>query len=353
MGRVDPAAYFQPEDYVPREQLGDSVRPTTTSNLLGSSQPIQETGKSDKEPGISDQSINREALPNKSLHEALAAVQISESPSVSVVESPEPGSQGRSLKGKERANSLPAQSLASGTTTESTNMSPKQPNDNKMEILNEGATLNGRTIVSPLLTASNFVGLSSGRVSTAEDDELITCTPAEAAQNLRFAKEQLVDRLFGRQNSTSEIERRTEAEENPTDDHEEMADVSDAAAQGSIDDEEEVYHGPGDQERGLLTDIPLVLGPNEIEALPMIIQTGVVDAFASKNPEGIHENMQAIRCNILISQESGRYLLRELLIFIAAWDLAEDEVYYKMMVQIMDSILLNGLVPYTYSSFAE
>lgn len=353
MGRVDPAAYFQPEDYVPREQLGDSLGQNGASSTLSSSQPSRETSKSDKAPDTSDQSSSQTRSSNKSLNERVAAVQLSESPSASTTEPSESGSQGRSLKGKERANSLPAHSVASGPPVEPNKTSLKQQSNNRMEIFNEGATLNGRTIVSPLLTASNFVGLSSGRVSSAEDDELITCTPADAAQNLRFAKEQLVDRLFGRQTSSSETENQAGTENNQTDEHEEVADISDTAAQGSVDDDDELYHGPGDQERGLLTDIPLVLGPNEIEALPMIIQTGVVDAFASKNPEGIHENMQAIRCNILISQESGRYLLRELLIFIAAWDLAEDEVYYKMMVQIMDSILLNGLVPYTYSSYAE
>ncbi|KAI9794616.1 MAG: copper transport protein [Peltula sp. TS41687] len=340
MGRVDPAAYFQPDDYVPKEQPGDSTGSSSAS------QHPQETNKSHKEAGASDQSGSQATTSNKALNERLAAVQISDAPPAGVIEKSEKASQEKPLKGKERANSLPVQSVASGTTTESL----KQSSHNRMEIFNEGATLNGRSIVSPLLTASNFVGLSSGRLSSAEDDEIVAITPDDATRNLRFAKEQLVDRLFGRQAS----ETRAETEENQTDETDEAADISDRAAQGSVDDDDdEVYHGPGDQERGLLTDIPLVLGPNEIEALPMIIQTGIVDAFASKNPEGIHENMQAIRCNILISQESGRYLLRELLIFIAAWDLAEDEVYYKMMVQIMDSILLNGLVPYTYSSFAE
>ncbi|KAI9808960.1 MAG: copper transport protein [Phylliscum demangeonii] len=181
------------------------------------------------------------------------------------------------------------------------------------------------------------------------------CTPTEAAQNLLYAKKQVVDRLRVRREPHSPAAVVVEGGVDHADDQDLFGEENDTGPQNSVvdDDENEAYHGPGDQERGLLTDVPLVLGPNEIEALPMIIQTGVVDGLASRNPEGIHENMQAIRCNILISQESGRALLRELLVFIAAWDLAEDEVYYKMMVQIMDSILINGLVPYTYSSFAE
>lgn len=107
---------------------------------------------------------------------------------------------------------------------------------------------------------------------------------------------------------------------------------------------------PGDQERGLLTDIPLVLGPQEIEALPMIIQIGICAA----RDVVIHgRDMQGMRCNILLAGESGRNLLRELLIFIAAWDLQDDEMYFKLMMQIMEAILENGLMPYAYQTFAE
>lgn len=135
-----------------------------------------------------------------------------------------------------------------------------------------------------------------------------------------------------------------------------------AVADGSIDEEEEDddeddddYRGrPGDQQRGLLTDIPLVLGPAEIEALPMIIQAGIVDSFGLKGGERTgSRNMQALRCHVLLTQETGRNLLRELLIFIAAWDLPDDELYFKMMVQIMDAVLKNGLMSHAYSDFGQ
>jgi hypothetical protein len=125
----------------------------------------------------------------------------------------------------------------------------------------------------------------------------------------------------------------------------------------SVDDEEdqdEDYRSPGDQERGLLTDVPLVLGPTEIEALPMIIQAGIVDSFGLKGGErNSAKNMQAVRCHILLAQEAGRNVLRELLIFIAAWDLPDDELYFKMMVQIMEAILKNGLMSHAYSDFGQ
>jgi hypothetical protein len=63
--------------------------------------------------------------------------------------------------------------------------------------------------------------------------------------------------------------------------------------------------------------------------------------------------MQAVRCHILLAQEAGRNVLRELLIFIAAWDLPDDEFYFKMMVQIMEAILKNGLMSHAYSDFGQ
>lgn len=118
------------------------------------------------------------------------------------------------------------------------------------------------------------------------------------------------------------------------------------------DGSESNYLGTEEQGRGLLTDIPLVLGPTEIEALPMIIQAGIV-AKAHSDPNVEAKGMQAVRCNILLAQESGRNLLRELLIFIAAWDLQDDEFYFKVMMQIMEAILDNGLMPFAYQSFGE
>ncbi|RMD39677.1 hypothetical protein DV735_g5453, partial [Chaetothyriales sp. CBS 134920] len=112
-----------------------------------------------------------------------------------------------------------------------------------------------------------------------------------------------------------------------------------------------------DPKRGLLTDVPLVLGPTEIEALPMIIQAGIVDNFGTTKQTAAErqnqKNMQAVRCHILLAQEAGRNVLRELLIFIAAWDLPDDEFYFKMMVQIMEAILKNGLMSHAYSDFGQ
>lgn len=124
--------------------------------------------------------------------------------------------------------------------------------------------------------------------------------------------------------------------------------------------DEDDYAIPGEDGRGLLTDVPLILGPNEIEVLPMIIMSGIVAPGESVHPqpkpaqeEDNAINMYTIRCHLLLAQENGRNLLRELLIFVAAWDLREEELYFKFMVKIMEAILMNGLMPFAYGAFKE
>ncbi|KAL4804510.1 essential cytoplasmic protein Ctr86 [Aspergillus unguis] len=203
--------------------------------------------------------------------------------------------------------------------------------------------------------------LAAGDAPVAEEDTSMPRSAQSAAETLQEAKDELMARL----QETSQLGDERDHEYDAGDAHTVGDDDSrslEAVADGSIDEEEEEddeddddYRGrPGDQQRGLLTDIPLVLGPAEIEALPMIIQAGIVDSFGLKGGERTGtRNMQALRCHILLTQETGRNLLRELLIFIAAWDLPDDELYFKMMVQIMDAVLKNGLMSHAYSDFGQ
>lgn len=172
-------------------------------------------------------------------------------------------------------------------------------------------------------------------------------TPQSAAITLQQAKDQLMARLADPETMPGSM----------SDDGQEVPAFATEAVpndQGPPpSDDEEEYRSPGepgDQERGLLTDIPLVLGPQEIEALPMLIQIGIC---AGQGAVMHGRDMQGMRCNILLAGEPGRNLLRELLIFIAAWDLQDDEMYFKLMMQIMEAILENGLMPYAYQTFAE
>ncbi|KAI5369710.1 putative armadillo-like helical, Ataxin-10 domain-containing protein [Septoria linicola] len=124
------------------------------------------------------------------------------------------------------------------------------------------------------------------------------------------------------------------------------------------EEEEEDYPGSTEDGRGLLTDVPLILGPSEIEVLPMLIMSGIVPpitlpAVLSNDERNALMNMHTVRTHLLLSQSNGRNLLRELLIFVAAWDLREEELYFKFMVKIMEAILKNGLMPYAYHAFRD
>ncbi|KAJ5105655.1 hypothetical protein NUU61_003002 [Penicillium alfredii] len=203
-----------------------------------------------------------------------------------------------------------------------------------------------------------------------EDDTTMPRSAQSAAETLQEAKDELMARLQEASqigdgdpdHETADI--RTVGD----DDSRSLEAVADGSADGDgeeddegdesedegADDDDEYRGRPGDQQRGLLTDIPLVLGPAEIEALPMIVQAGIVDSFGLKGGErNGSRNMQSLRCHVLLTQETGRNLLRELLIFIAAWDLPDDELYFKMMVQIMEAVLKNGLMSHAYSDFGQ
>ena len=152
---------------------------------------------------------------------------------------------------------------------------------------------------------------------------------------------------------------RTEEEtekEDVDEEEEDEEDEEESEEDGSSDENE--YGVPDEDGRGLLTDVPLILGPNEIEVLPMIIMNGLVSRpNEARQKEGRPGNtvidMPTIRCHLLLAHENGRNLLRELLIFVAAWDLREEELYFKFMVQIMESIVQNGLMPFAYGAFKE
>ena len=203
-----------------------------------------------------------------------------------------------------------------------------------------------------------------------DEDMRILKTPESAAKTLSEAKDQLMARLqepapapLGRNRPPI---RHNVSEQAVNDEGQQYSgyaetQLSDIAADGSAEDEddedEEGLLGVSDQERGLLTDIPLVLGPQEIEALPMLIQLGIMripqDASRTEETTSRLNKMQAVRCNLLLAQDTGRNLLRELLIFIAAWDLQDDEFYFKLMMCILEDILHNGLMPFAYQTFGE
>ncbi|KIW29592.1 uncharacterized protein PV07_05398 [Cladophialophora immunda] len=209
---------------------------------------------------------------------------------------------------------------------------------------------------SDLPEPGSYGDLNESAQDLTAEDLSMPRTAQSAAATLKEAKDELMARLHPRPPPMTDYDGPEYDDDVDPEEYELEDDEDDLISVGdSMEDDD--YRGSGDQERGLLTDVPLVLGPTEIEALPMIIQAGIVDNFGSKNGTTAHQqglkNMQAVRCHILLAQEAGRNVLRELLIFIAAWDLPDDEFYFKMMVQIMEAILKNGLMPHAYADFGQ
>ncbi|RMZ86722.1 hypothetical protein DV736_g6053, partial [Chaetothyriales sp. CBS 134916] len=230
--------------------------------------------------------------------------------------------------------------LKGGTTT------AQGENDNTASVFEQVVSSDKRGIEQQprqsvqLPDLTTYTDLVSASQEITDKDLEMPRTSQSAAETLKEAKDELMARL---QEPVAHIDENGEIEYeiDPNQDIIDEDDMLDSAQES----------------RGLLTDVPLVLGPTEIEALPMIIQAGIVDNFGTTKQTATErqnqKNMQAVRCHILLAQEAGRNVLRELLIFIAAWDLPDDEFYFKMMVQIMEAILKNGLMSHAYSDFGQ
>ncbi|KAJ8607043.1 hypothetical protein MRB53_040552 [Persea americana] len=178
--------------------------------------------------------------------------------------------------------------------------------------------------------------LPEGQVDDAELDDDLDLDEEGTDDDLMSA-----EHAMGEERSDEEGSERDEEDEYDEDDESEE------------EDDEDDYALPGEDGRGLLTDIPLILGPNEIEVLPMVIMSGIVAPPAADDMDSDYfntVNYYTIRTHLLLANENGRNLLRELLIFVAAWDLREEELYFKFMVKIMEAILMNALMPFRIHS---
>ncbi|MCJ1443272.1 MAG: copper transport protein [Stictis urceolatum] len=148
-----------------------------------------------------------------------------------------------------------------------------------------------------------------------------------------------------------------------------QAEEEDEEDEDDEDDEDEDYEDESEPEddydpyaasykqRGLLAEIPLILGPTEIEALPMILQNGIMPpenaAYGAEAYPIEGQVLQALRCNLLVFSEQGRNLIREMLLLISVWDLQEDDMYFKLMTRIISAILADGYLTLAYNGFRE
>ena len=113
-----------------------------------------------------------------------------------------------------------------------------------------------------------------------------------------------------------------------------------------IDDDESYGEGPMN---GLLTEVPNILDPKQIEALHMIVKSCILDnAGLALSRAG--ENLQKTRCRMFLALECGRSLLREILVFIAVWEKSEQSLIFQLTTQIVEAIHHSALVPYAWQS---
>ncbi|KAI0379034.1 hypothetical protein F5Y04DRAFT_139462 [Hypomontagnella monticulosa] len=110
------------------------------------------------------------------------------------------------------------------------------------------------------------------------------------------------------------------------------------------DDDDSYGEGPM---TGLLTEVPNILDPKQIEALHMIVKSCILDS-AGSGPTRFGENLQETRCRIFLATDCGRNLLREMLVFIAVWEKDESSLIFQISSQIVEAIHENSLIPYAW-----
>lgn len=112
------------------------------------------------------------------------------------------------------------------------------------------------------------------------------------------------------------------------------------------DDDDSYGEGPM---TGLLTEVPNILDPKQIEALHMIIKSCILDS-AGTGLTRFGENLQHTRCKILLSTDCGKNLLREMLVFIAVWEKEEQSLIFQISSQIVQAIHESSLIPYAWEA---
>ncbi|CEJ91026.1 Putative Copper transport protein 86 [[Torrubiella] hemipterigena] len=122
--------------------------------------------------------------------------------------------------------------------------------------------------------------------------------------------------------------------------------VDDMLDDDDVDDDDS--YGEGSL-TGLLTEIPNILDPKQIEALHMIVKSCILDNAGSGLTKA-GENLQKTRCRMLLALDCGKSLLRELLVFIAVWDKDEQSLIFQVTTQIVEALHHSALVPYAWNT---
>ncbi|KAI5861382.1 hypothetical protein GGS23DRAFT_148642 [Durotheca rogersii] len=112
------------------------------------------------------------------------------------------------------------------------------------------------------------------------------------------------------------------------------------------DDDDSYGEGPM---TGLLTEVPNILDPKQIEALHMIVKLCILDS-AGSGLTRFGESLQHARCRIFLATDCGRNLLREMLVFIAVWEKDDQSLIFQISCQIVQAMHENALIPFAWSA---
>lgn len=100
---------------------------------------------------------------------------------------------------------------------------------------------------------------------------------------------------------------------------------------------------------GLLTEVPNILDPKQIEALHMIVKSCILDT-AGSGLTCAGENLQKTRCRMFLALDCGKSLLREMLVFIAVWEKSEQSLIFQVTTQIVETLHHSALIPYAWNA---
>lgn len=112
------------------------------------------------------------------------------------------------------------------------------------------------------------------------------------------------------------------------------------------DDDDSYGEGPM---TGLLTEVPNILDPKQIEALHMIIKSCILESAGSGLTRH-GESLQQARCRIMLATECGRNLLREMLVFIAVWEKDEQSLIFQISSQIVQALHESCLIHHAWEA---
>lgn len=96
-----------------------------------------------------------------------------------------------------------------------------------------------------------------------------------------------------------------------------------------------------------VTMLPTILNAKEMLPLLLIIHGSITDI------EGTDPARQLMRCKMMLAAEAGIGLMAGLLMFVDAWHEIDDHIYFELILEIMETILNNGLITYFFETLKE